>query len=155
MNAHTASFNTGGALGFQGTLSAHLFGEMDYTARNKGHFLLGGTLDDLSFPVQNESLLVKTVAVANWPGFAIDFQFVAALTNQMATQISPINMQFLQGSRLLSQIFADRFGDTGFRRIRRSDSYCSDEAGIQIVEHMPLVSIDAHTATFAAMTHFG
>src|SRR2546427_7888914 len=54
--------------------------------------------DDLLFPIQGKSLFVKVFAHPNWPGFAIDFQIIGALTHQMATQIGPINVQFLQTS---------------------------------------------------------
>ena len=73
---------------------------MDHTTGHKGHFPLGGTLNDLSFPIQDEGLLVEALVIANWPSFAIDFQIVAALTNQMAAQIRSVDMQFLQGSPL-------------------------------------------------------
>jgi hypothetical protein len=68
---------------------------MDYPTRYKGHFLLGGTLNDLPFPVQDEGLLVEALAMANRPGFAIDFQVVAPFTNQMTAQIRTVDMQFL------------------------------------------------------------
>src|SRR6266699_4525740 len=153
MNAHTASLGTGGALGFQRTLRTCLFGEMNNTTGNKWHFPLGRTLNNLSFPIQYEGLLVESFAVANRPGFTIHFQVAAAFTNQMATQISSIDMQFFQESLLPSQICTNRFSHAGFGHIRRGDPDCSDEVGVQIVEYVPLVPIHAHTATFASMAH--
>ena len=92
MNTHTAFLGTGGALGFQGTLGTRLFGKMDHTAGNKRHLLLGRALNDLSFPVQKKGLLVESFVVANWPGFTIHFQGVAAFTNQMIAQLSSVDM---------------------------------------------------------------
>src|SRR6266702_7479980 len=96
MDAHTPSFRTAGALRFQGTLGTDLFGEMDHRTSNKGHLLLSRTPDDLPFPVQDKGLLVKLFAFAHWPGFAVDRKLVAAFAHQMAAQIGPIDVQFLE-----------------------------------------------------------
>ena len=95
MDAHTASFGTGGALSFQGTLRTGLFGEMDHSTGNKGHLLLSRASDDLPFPVQDKGLLMKLLAFADWPGFAVDLKLVAPFAHQMATQIGPVDVQFL------------------------------------------------------------
>jgi hypothetical protein len=153
MDADTTSFATGGALGFQGALSAGRLGKMDHATGHKGHLLSSRTLDGLPWPVQDKRLLVKVLAFANRPSFAIDLQLVAALSHPMTTQIGPINVQFLQGNSLLCQIGADGWGHTGFRGIGWGHSYGSDQAGVQIMKHVPLVSIHAHTATFASMAH--
>src|SRR5258708_14987625 len=153
MNTHTASLGTGGTLGFQGTLSTYLLRKMDHATRNKRHLLLGGTLDGLSFPVQVESLLVEVLAVAHLPGFAIDLQVRVSCTHQTAALIRSVDVQFFQSNLLLLQIFADRFGDTRFRDIGWRDSYCSNEAGIQIMKHMALVSIHTHAAALPSMPH--
>src|SRR5258708_32937041 len=153
MNTHTASLGTGGTLGFQGTLSTYLFRKMDHATRNKRHLLLGGTLDGLSFPVQVESLLVEVLAVAHLPGFAIDLQVRVSCTHQTAALIRSVDVQFFQSNLLLLQIFADRFGDTRFRGIGWRDSYCSNEAGIQIMKHMAFVSTHTHAAALPSMPH--
>jgi hypothetical protein len=54
---------------------------------------------------------------------------------------------------LLLQIFADSFGDTCFRDIGWRDSYCSNEAGIQVMKHMAFVSIHTHAAALPSMPH--
>ena len=95
MDAHTASFGTGGALSFQGTHRTDLFGEMDHRTGNKGHLLLSGAADILLFPIQDKALLMKLLAFAHWPGFAVDRKLVAAFAHEVATQIGPIDVQFL------------------------------------------------------------
>lgn len=87
MNAHTAAFGTGGALGFQGTLGAHTLREMDNPAWLKRHFLFSRTPNHLPAPIEGKRLLGKALPLANWPGFAIDFEFITPLLHEMATQI--------------------------------------------------------------------
>ncbi len=113
MDAHTASFRTGSALGLQGALGAGLFGKVDDPTGHKGHFLLSRTANDLPFPIKGKRLLVKAFADPNWPGFAIHFQIIAALSHQMAAQIRPINVQFFQSYMLPIQICTNRFSHTG------------------------------------------
>src|SRR2546425_8401361 len=155
MDTDAASLRSRRALGFQRALRAGDFGKMNDAARPKGHFLLGRAADDLLFTIQGKSLFVKVFAHPNWPGFAIDFQIIGALTHQMATQIGPINVQFLQTSSLPLQIFADRFGDLRLWDIGWRDAHRADQTAIQIMKHMPLVSIYSHTATFASVAHLG
>jgi hypothetical protein len=153
MDADTASFGTGRALGFQRTLGTGLFGKVDHAAGNKGHLLFSRTTDELPFPIQRKGLLVKAFALANGPGEALHLQLIAALPHQMATQIGPINVQFFQRNLLPINVHADRFGDTRFRDIGGGDTHGSDETRVQIMQHMALVPIHAHTPTFAPMTH--
>jgi len=96
---------------------------------------------------------VKVFADPNRPGFAIDLQVAAAFPHQMAAQIGPIDVEFLQGDWLPIQIPADGFRHPRFGHIRRCDSHCSDETCIQVVEHMSLVSIYPHAPTFASVAH--
>ncbi len=94
MDTDTASLRTGATLGLQRALSAGTSGKVDAAAGNKRHFLLGGTLNGLPFPVQGKGLLVKPFADPNRPSFTIDLQVIGTLTNQMATQIGSVDMQF-------------------------------------------------------------
>src|SRR6266851_9560616 len=149
MDADTASLGTGGALSLQRTLGTGVFGKVDHPTRDKRHLLLGRTPDDLPLPVQHKGLLVKALPRANRPGFTIDLQLLGALTNQMTTQIGPIDVQFLERNFLPIQIRANGWGHTGFGDIGWGEAHRSDEASIQIMKHMPLVSIYPHTATFA------
>ena len=118
MNADAAPFGTGRTLGLQGTLRADIFGKGDHSTGHERRLLSRRTPDDLLLPVQSKRLLGKTFGFANRLGFAIHFQIVTALTHQMATQICPIDVQFLQKDHLSIQIDADRFRHTGFRHIR-------------------------------------
>src|ERR1700687_2462622 len=144
MDAHTASFGTGGTLCFQGTLGTGLFREMDQRTSNKGHLLLSRAADDLPFPVQDKGLFVKLFAFAHWPGFAVDRKLIATFAHQMAAQIGPIDVQFLYSDLLPLQVLADRWRDTGFRSIGWSEAHSTDETGIQVVQHMAFVAIHAH-----------
>ena len=76
VNADAASFGVGGALGFQGTLRARLFGKMHHPTRHKRHFLLGGAPKDLSIPIEGKRLFVKAFALAHRPGEALDLQLL-------------------------------------------------------------------------------
>src|SRR5260370_37955509 len=149
MEAGSASSGTGRALSLQGTRGTGFLGKVDPPSRHKGHFLLRGALDRLPLPIQNKGLLVKLLAWPNGPGLAKHLQVLGALTNQVTTQIGPIDVQFRQTSPLPVQILANRFGDTGFRRIGSRDPHRADEAAIPVVEHMTLVSIHPPPATFA------
>ncbi len=112
MDTHAASFCTGRALVFQRALGTGVFGKMNDATRHKGHFLFSWTADDLPFPIQGKRLLGKALPFANRPGFTIDLQLIAALTNQVAAQIGPINVQFFQSHLLPIQICTDGFGHT-------------------------------------------
>jgi hypothetical protein len=46
-------------------------------------------------PVQEKSLLVKVLPLANGPGFAGDLQIVTALADQQAAQRGSVQVQFL------------------------------------------------------------
>src|SRR5260370_16270095 len=153
MDADTASLGTGGALSLQRALGTGVFGKVDHPTRDKGHLLLGRTPDDMPLPVQRKGLIVKALPRANRPSFTIDLQLVRALPNQTTTQIGPIDVPFLERNCLPLQIRADGWGHTGFGYIGWGDTHRSDEAGIQIMKHMPFVSIYPHTATFAPVTH--
>ncbi|GAC1665146.1 MAG: hypothetical protein PVS3B3_36720 [Ktedonobacteraceae bacterium] len=95
MDAHTTSFGTGGALSFQGTHRTDLFGEMDHRTGNKGHLLLSRAPDTLPFPIQDKGLLTKLLVLADWPRFAVDRKLVAPFAHEVATQIGPVDVQFL------------------------------------------------------------
>jgi hypothetical protein len=153
MDTDTASLGTGRALGFQRALGTGVFGKVDHPTRHKGHFLRSRTADHLPFPIQGKGLLVKAFAFANRPSFAIHLQVVAAFPHQMAAQIGPVDVQFLQISSLSLQIRADRFSHTGFRDISWCEPHRTDETRVQVVEHMPLVSIHSHAPTFAPVAH--
>ena len=153
MDADTASLGTAGALSLQRALSTGVFGKVDHPTRDKGHLLLGRTTDDLPLPVQHKGLLVKALPLANRPGFTIELQLLGALTNQMTTQIGSIDVQFLEKNLLPIQIRADRFSYSGFGHIGWGEAHRSDEACIQIMKHVPFVSIHSHTPTLAPMTH--
>jgi hypothetical protein len=152
-DTHTASFGTGGALCLQGALVTGLFRKVNHSPWHKRHVLRSRTLDRLALPVQDKGLLLKTLPLTNWPGFAIHFQFFGALANQMTTQIGSVNVQFLQRHLLPVQILADRFGPIGFGFIGRRDSHSSDQTSIQVVKHVAFISIHEQAATFASMTH--
>jgi hypothetical protein len=127
--------------------------EVDDPTRLKRHFLLSRTANRLPTPIQDERLLVKVLPFAHGPGFARDLKFSAALTHQMATQIGPVDMQLFHCHRLPLQIRTDLSGDARFWNIRGRDAYCTDQACIQIVEHMPFVSIHPHAPAFSSMPH--
>ncbi len=74
-----------GTLSLQRALFTGFFGKVNGATGNKGHLLSSGALDNLLFPVQNKSLLVKMFADPNGPSFAIDLQPIIALTHQMTT----------------------------------------------------------------------
>src|SRR5215469_4197255 len=101
MNAHAASLGTGGALGFQRTLGACVFGEVDNPARLERHFLLSRTPNHLPVPIEGKRLLREVFPLANRPGFAIDFHFITPLMHEMATQIAPVDVEFLDPHCLL------------------------------------------------------
>src|SRR5690348_4833085 len=117
MDAHTASFRTGGALLFQGTLCAGLFGKVDDPTRHKRHLLFSGAPNHLSLPIERKQWLCTAFALMYWPGFALPLQVVAALPNHMAAHIGPVDMQFFSTDLLPREIIADRFGDAGFCNI--------------------------------------
>jgi hypothetical protein len=70
-----------------------------------------------------------------------------------ATQIGPINMQFFQRDLLPLQVSTDLSSDIGLWHIRRRNADRTDEPGIQIVEHVPFVSIHADTSALPPVTH--
>src|SRR5260370_24355368 len=74
-----------GTLSLQRALFTGFFGKVNGATGNKGHLLSSGALDNLLFPVQNKSLLVKMFADPNGQSFAIDLQPIIALTHQMTT----------------------------------------------------------------------
>lgn len=51
MDTHTASFDTGRALLFQGTLSAGFSGKVDDSTGDKGHLLFSRTTNGLPLPI--------------------------------------------------------------------------------------------------------
>ena len=71
----------------------------------------------------------------------------------MTTQIGSIDVQFLEKNLLPIQIRADRFSYSGFGHIGWGEAHRSDEACIQIMKHVPFVSIHSHPPTLAPMTH--
>src|SRR2546429_432297 len=64
-------------------------------------------------------------------------------------------MEFFHCYRLPLQIYTDTSSDAGFWYIRGRDAHRTDQTHIQVVKHMPFVSVHVHTATFATMTHLG
>jgi hypothetical protein len=73
MNTHASPFRTGGALGFERALGTDVFGKVNHSPGDKGHFLRSRTADHLPLPIEDKSLLVKAFAFADGPGFAIHF----------------------------------------------------------------------------------
>ena len=56
---------------------------------------------------------------------------------------------------LPGQISSDRIGDAGFGGIGRGEADGPHQAGVQVLQHVTDVTIDAHTAAFASMPHLG
>jgi hypothetical protein len=153
MDADAAALGTGGALDFQGALSTGVFGKVDHAPRLKGHLLPRRTLDGLPLPVQDKCLLVKALPLANGPGFAVDLQLVTTLADQQTAQRGSVDVQLLSHHPLPIQVGADGFRHTGFGDIGWGQAHGSDQTAIEIVKHMALVAIHAHTTTFASVAH--
>lgn len=83
METHTPASASGGALLFEGTLSASVFGKVDHPTGYKRHFLCSRAANHLSFPIQGKGLLGKAFALTHRPGFAVHLQIVATLPHQM------------------------------------------------------------------------
>jgi hypothetical protein len=95
----------------------------------------------------------KVFALAHRPGFAIHLQIIAARPYQMAAQKGSIDMQFRSTNIWQAEIFAHGIRHTGLWDIGWRESHRTNEARIQIMEHMALVPIHQDAATLASVAH--
>lgn len=135
---HAAAPTAGGAPGPQRAGLADRSGELDLAAGDKRHPHMVGAGEQPLVEVEVERGLGEPGAVADRERLTEDGQLGAAVANQAAGSIRPVDGQLGQVNLLVGKVGGDLVGDAGLGDVGWSDPDRPDQAGVQVTGHVAL-----------------
>src|SRR5579884_3292890 len=129
--------------------------KVNYSTDLERHRDLVGTRDRLLLPVESEGGLRELPAVTHRPGLAVDRSLGQPIPNERARQVGSIDVKLPEDDLLRLEVSLDLLGGPGIGHIGASASHRSDQAPVEVTEHVALEAGEALAPALAALTHRG